>query len=468
MDKPALTFALFFGNRGFMPETLITGARADMSQVVSENGFGYLMMPEDATPYGGVETREEGRLYADWLKRHQGEFDGVILCMPNFSDENGAVLALQDAGVPILIQAYPDELDKMTFGLRHDAYCGKFSIEDVFHQYGIPFTVFAPHVVHPKSPAFKQNLTDFAAVCRVVKGMKKMTVGCFGARTSAFKTVRFDEITLQKYGITVETFDLSMVIHRMNLLTDSDPAVTAKIRSLKSYTDFSRVPDQRTLSIAKLGVVLDQYREEYQLDALTIRCWEELQTYFGIAPCVLLSELNDRHIAASCEIDLCSAISMRAMVLASESPAACVDWNNNYGEDPDKVVLFHCGPIAETLMAGRGRVTDHKMFSKHEPDRGWGTNEGRIAAFPMTYSNCKTEDGKLTFYVGEGQMTEDSLQDGFFGCGGVAQIDKLQDKLLKLGRNGFRHHTTIGVGHLKTILDEAIKYYLHYDVFDLD
>ncbi|MDD2534359.1 MAG: hypothetical protein PHC86_06640 [Eubacteriales bacterium] len=468
MEKRKMTFALYFGNRGFMPETLIAGARIDMSEVVAENNINFLMMDENATAFGGVETREDGRKYATWLKSHEGEYDGVILCMPNFSDENGAVMALQDAGVPILIQAYPDELDKMTFGNRHDAYCGKFSIEDVFHQYGIPFTVFAPHVVHPRSEAFRQNLQDFAAVCRVVKGMKRVTIGCFGARTTAFKTVRFDEITLQKYGITVETFDLSMVIHRMGEKKDDDLAVQTKIRQLKSYTDFSKVPDQRTLSIAKLGVVLDEYREEYQLDALTLRCWEELQTYFGIAPCVLLSELNDRGIAASCEIDLSSAISMRAMVLASETPAACVDWNNNYGNDPDKVVLFHCGPIAETLMAARGTITDHKMFSKHVPDRGWGTNEGRIKAFPMTYANCKTEDGKLTFYVGEGEMTDDPLQDGFFGCGGVARIDKLQDKLLKLGRNGFRHHTTIGVGHMKHILDEAIKYYLKYDLTELD
>jgi len=467
MENKPMTFALYFGNRGFMPETLIAGARAEMAQVVAESGYNYLMMDETATRCGGIETRAEGRLYAAWLKEHEDEFDGVILCMPNFSDENGAVAALQDAGVPILIQAYPDELDKMGFEYRRDAYCGKFSIEDVFHQYGIPFTVFAPHVVHPLTDAFRGNLRDFAAVCRVVKGMKRLTIGVFGARTTAFKTVRFDEITLQKYGITVETFDLSAVIHRMEQLTDDHDAVMAKVARLTGYTNFSKVPSKKTLTLAKLAVVIDEYMAEYRLDALSLRCWEELQTYYGIAPCVLLSELNDRGIVASCEVDLCSAISMQAMQLASEMPTACVDWNNNYGEDPDKVVLFHCGPIAETLMAAQGMVTDHKMFSKHTPDQGWGSNEGRIKAFPMTYSNCKTEDGKLTFYIGEGEFTDDAIQDGFFGCGGVARIDSLQPKLLKLGREGFRHHTAVGVGHLKTVLDEAIKYYLGYDLIEL-
>ena len=468
LNKQTMTFALYFGNRGFMPASLIASARDEMSRAVADNGYQYLMMDDDATPYGGVETREDGRTYAKWLKSQEGKYDGVILCMPNFSDENGAVTALQDANVPILIQAYPDELDKLGFEYRRDAYCGKFSIEDVFHQYGIPFTVFEPHVVHPLDDAFQKNLTDFAAVCRVVKGMRRLTIGCFGARTTAFKTVRFDEITLQKYGITVESFDLSSVIYRMEHTKDNDTAVMEKIESLKAYTNFSHVPEKKTLSLAKLAVVLDLYMEEYQLDALTLRCWEELQSYYGIAPCVLLSELNDRGIVASCEIDLCSAISMHAMKLASEMPAACVDWNNNYGEDPDKVILFHCGPIAETLMQSQGTVTDHKMFSKHEPDCGWGSNEGRIKAFPMSFSNCKTEDGKLTFYVSEGEFTNDQIQDGFFGCGGVARIEQLQRKLLKLGRNGFRHHTAVGAGHMKLVLEEAIRYYLGYELTDLD
>ena len=355
----------------------------------------------------------------------------------------------------------------MGFEYRRDSYCGKFSIEDVFHQYGIPYTVFAPHVVHPLSDAFRQNLADFAAVCRVVNGMKRFSIGCIGARTTAFKTVRFDEITLQKYGITVESFDLSELIWLVDHKADDDTAVVAKIDRLKNYTNFSCVPPKKTLTLAKIAVVLDEYIEKYRLDALALRCWDELQTVYGIAPCVLLSELNDRGFVASCEIDLCSAINMYSMQLASEAPTACVDWNNNYGDDPDKVVLFHCGPIAETLMAAQGVVTDHKMFSKTEPDRGWGSNEGRIKAFPMTFSNCKTEDGKLTFYIGEGEFTDDQIQDGFFGCGGVARIDKLQDKLLKLGRNGFRHHTAVGVGHMKSVLEEAIKYYLGYDLIDI-
>lgn len=462
-----MTFALYFGNRGFFPESLIGTARDEVAAAVTAAGYDYIIPDADMTRYGAVETRDEGYRYAEWLESHRGEFDGVILSLPNFGDENGAVAALRDAGVPILVQAYPDEIGKMDFEHRRDSYCGKFSIEDVFNQYGIQYTVLAPHVVHPSSPEFRQNLTDFAAICRVVNKMRRFTIGCIGARTSKFKTVRFDEITLQKYGITVETFDLSDLFWRVGQLSDSDPDVMCKRVRLTEYTDFSLVPDDKLTTLAKVGVVIDRYIKEFRLDCIALRCWEEMQTVLGVAPCVLLSELNDRGIVASCEIDLCSAINMYSLMLASEKPAACVDWNNNYGDDPDKVILFHCGPIAQSLMEKKGIVTDHKMFAKANPGCGWGSNEGRIAAFPMTFSNCKTENGRLTFYIGEGEFTGEPIEDGFFGCGGVAHIDNLQHILLKLGRSGFRHHTAIGRGHTALILREAFQYYLGYDIMEL-
>ena len=208
MKKDKMTFALAFCNRGFMPGELIYAAREEMGKAVKDAGFDYIAMDPEATRFGGIETREEGALYAEWLKKHQGQYDGVIFSMPIFADENGAITALQDAGVPILMQAYPDEMEKMDFAHRRDAYCGKFSVTDVFTQYGVPFTCLQPHVVHPLSKEFAGNLRDFAAICRVVNGMKRFNIGCIGARTTAFKTVRFDEITLQKYGINVESFDL--------------------------------------------------------------------------------------------------------------------------------------------------------------------------------------------------------------------------------------------------------------------
>ena len=465
--KQKTTFALCFANRTFMPGELISDARKELIQAVKNAGYDYIIMDDKLTRYGAVETREEGRLYHDFLEKNRGKFDGVIFCMPIFADENGAVEALKDANVPILLQAYPDELGKLDFAHRRDAYCGKFSVTDVFTQCHIPFTVLKPHVVHPLDKKFKDNLDEFASICHVVNGMKRLTVGCIGARTTAFKTTRFDEIALQKYGITVESFDLSELIFKVQNMRTSKK-VKDRIEYLKDYTNCSLVPAKNLETLAKMSIVIDEYVEQYHLDCLTIRCWNEMETILRVCPCVLLSDLNNRKIPASCEIDLMSSITMKALTLASGEPSSVLDWNNNYGDDEDKVILFHCGPVASSLMCAKGTLSYHKMFEKQDPGSGWGVNEGRIKSFDMTFANAQTKDGKLLIYSSEGKMTDDVIEDGFFGVAGVAKIDHLQDKLIKLARGGYKHHTAVGTGHIKSILKEAFTTYLHYEFEDID
>ncbi len=462
--KSPLTFALYFGNRGFFPESLIAGARLEMRQAVERNGHNALLLDDSETRFGAVESVEEGRKYAQFLDQNKGKYHGVILCLPNFGDETGAIAALEDCGVPILIQAYPDELDKMGFSHRRDAFCGKFSIMDVFYQYGLHYTTFQPHTTHPATPAFDQQLGQFAALCRVVKGMKRMTVGAIGARTTAFKTVRFDELTLQRYGITTETLDMSEVFMRFKSIDTALEPYKAKLECLKNYTCWNGVPSEAVVKIAKVGVVIDDIIAEFKLDAIAFRCWLEIEKELKIAPCTLLSEINDRGIPAACEVDVCNAIMMRALGLASERPATCLDWNNNYGDELDKCILFHCGPVPQSLMTAKGQVIDHPMFAKALGcGCGWGPNVGRIAASPMTYASAKTEDGKISVYLGEGAMTSDPIAKDYFGCAGVAHIPQLQDKLHIIGRTGYRHHVSMTFGLYETALREAFATYLGYD-----
>jgi L-fucose isomerase-like protein len=460
-----MTFAILFGNRGFFPESLIATARRDMALRLKQCGHQALMMAPDATKYGAVESVEDGEKFARFLKRNAGKVDGVIVCLPNFGDETGAVAAVRDAGVPILIQAYPDELDKMGFSMRRDAFCGKFSIMDVFCQYGLPFTTFPPHTVHPSSATFAQHLDWFAGVCRVANGMKRMTVGAVGARTTAFKTVRFDEVTLQRYGITTEALDLSEVISRVRAKKSNDKACRVTAARLKAYTNWKGTPAAALDTLTKLSVVLDELVAEYKMDALSLRCWIELEKQLNIAPCVVLGDLNDRGIPAACELDVGNAIAMYALFLASKKASTCLDWNNNYGDEPDKCILFHCGPVPQSLMTAKGRVIDHPMFAKAlGAGCGVGCNVGRIAATPMTFASSKTQDGKLSFYLGEGSFTGDPIAEDFFGCAGVAEIAGLQGKLEVIGHAGYRHHVGVTAGHVATGVREAFQRYLHYDL----
>lgn len=459
------TFALFFGNRGFFPGSLMAEAREELSRVLQKWGYDVLMMDENATRLGAVETTREGQAYANWLRDHHGQYDGVILCLPNFGDENGALAALKDAGVPILVQAYPDELDKMAPELRRDAFCGKFSVMDLFYQAGVHFTALKPHVVHPNSDRFKDNVDYFDRVCRVVKGMKGMVVGSIGARTTAFKTVRIDEVALQRHDITMEALDLASVFARIDKVQTSDQAYRAKADVLKAYTSWEGVPQRAFEHIVRLGVVLDELIEEYQMDAIALRCWIELQQQLGISGCVLLGELNNRGVTAACEVDVGNAVAMHALKLASGQPSTCLDWNNNYADDDDKCILFHCGPVPKKLMSGEGRIVDHAILANEVgAGNAYGCHVGRIAAQSMTFGSMVTDAGRLRFYLGQGRFTEDEIPADFFGCGGVAQIDRLQDVLLHIGRNGYRHHVSVTPGRHQEPVREALTNYLGFDV----
>ena len=255
MNIPKTTFALFFGNRGFFPASLIAEAREEMPRVLKALGHDTISLDAAATRHGAVETPAEGRKYAAFLREHRGEFDGVILCLPNFGDETGAVAALEDAGVPILVQAYPDELDKMAPELRRDAFCGKFSVMDVFCQYGIPFTALKPHTVAPparrRSPS---NIDHFDRVCRVVNGMKR-----HDGRRHRRAHHGVQDRAHRRAGPAAPRHhhgDLRPV-RRLRAHGDavdaSDDAYKAKADALQGYTDWNGVPDGAFDKLVRAG-----------------------------------------------------------------------------------------------------------------------------------------------------------------------------------------------------------------------
>ncbi len=459
------TFALFFGTRSGFPASLMASARNEMTTALKAKGHDFLMMDEDATGFGAVCTQAEGAVYAKWLRENEGKFGGVILCLPNFGDENGAAEALRHADVPIFIQAYPDEMDKMRPGLRRDAFCGKLSIMDVFRQYGIKFTAVKPHTVSPSSETFAESIDYFDRICRVVGGVREMSVGAIGARVTPFKTVRIDELALQRHGITVETFDLSEVFDLVGKIPASDSQLAAKAAYLQSYADFSKMPAEGFDKLARLSVVIDRIVADNRLDTVAIRCWTEMQNVLGVSPCVLLSDMNDRGLIASCEVDIGNAVAMRAASLASGDVAACLDWNNNYEDEEDKCILFHCGPVPQGMMAARGDVTGHEIIGSVVPmECTFGCNVGRIKPGPFTFTSMMSENGSLRFYVGEGAFTDDPIPADFFGCAGVVDIPNLQDVLLHVGYQGHRHHVSVTPGLVAAPMIEALEYYLGYEV----
>lgn len=459
-----LTFALLFGNRGFFPSESIDKARISMVNAVTAAGHKAVMIESDKTKFGAVETIQEGKLFAKFLKENEEQIDGLIVSLPNFGDENGIYAAVKNWRKPIFIQAFEDKLDEMSPAKRCDAFCGKMALTDLLKQAGIRFTVAKPHVINPDRPEFQKNIRYFAAICRVVSGMKQFNIGALGARTTAFKSVRYDEATLQKYGINVETVDLSSIIEDVKTYKDTGKVVS-RLKEMKEYSDFKNVPENKAELIARLSLVIDEMIERFDLNAIALRCWSELQSQLGITPCLITGMLNSRGIPTACEMDVANAVTMRMMSLASDEATCLLDWNNNYEQSENECILFHCGPVANSMLRGRGTIeTQVILANTFGTENCLGSNIGKMDLFPFTYSSMKTEDGKIRLYIGEGEFVDKPVPDDYFGVYAVARISNLQDVLKYLVENGYRHHVCIAKGSYSDAVLEAATKYLGFDI----
>src|SRR5690349_15136607 len=137
------TLAVIIGNRDFFPDVLVGEARKDILKLFSELDVEPVMLDEQTTKLGAVETWEHAKKCGELFAANRSRIDGVLVCLPNFGDERGVVDALKLSGlnVPILVQAYPDDLDQFSLERRRDAYCGKISVCNNLRQFGMPFSL---------------------------------------------------------------------------------------------------------------------------------------------------------------------------------------------------------------------------------------------------------------------------------------------------------------------------------------
>lgn len=468
MIKNTQTLGVVYGNRDFFPDALVTQARAEIGQVLGKLGVKVIQLSESDSKLGGVETLADARKCAQLFRAHRDEIDGILVVLPNFGDEKGIleVILGSDLRVPVLVQAYPDDLDQLRPEVRRDAYCGKISVCNNLVQAGVPFSLTTKHVCSPLSDAFLEDLKRFLAVCRVVKGLRRARLGAVGARPGAFNTVRYSEKLLQRYGIYVTTIDLSEILAEAARLDGAEAAVKRKLEEICAYASAADVPRERLLLMAKLGVALEQWIRAEALDAVAIQCWSSLQKNYGCNPCTLMSMLSEAMIPAACEVDVTGALTMYALQLASGRPAALADWNNNYGDHDDRCVMFHCGNWARSYLADARISCAPILGSTLGVQNTYGALEGRTPAAPFTFARISTLDsaGLIHAYVGEGEFTMDKLDT--FGSRAVAHVPRLQKLMHHICRCGFEHHVAMVHGRVADVLCEALGNYLGWEVYD--
>lgn len=462
---PAL--GVIIGNRDFFPDKLVGEARADLLKLAAAAGFEAIVLGPEDTKLGGVETHADARQCAELFRRHRDRISGVLVVLPNFGDEKGVAdtLKLAGLGVPVLVQAYPDDLDRLDVVRRRDAFCGKISVCNNLRQAGIPYSLTQRHVVPLLDASFRADLDRFLAVCRVVGGLRRLRIGAVGARPGAFNTVRYSEKILERHGVSVTTVDLSEILGSAAKLEATHSRVTGKIAEIQAYANANAVPPAKLVQMARLGVVLDDFVAAHHLDATAIQCWTSLQQNHGCNVCTSMSMMSENFLPSACEVDVTGVLTMYAMQLAANSPSALVDWNNNYGAADDKCVLFHCGNWAKSFLPGATISTAPILGSTLGVENTYGALDGRTPRSALTFGRVTTDDtrGVMRAYFGEGELTDDPLVT--FGNRAVAHVPKLQQLLRYVCREGFEHHVVMNASHTAAVLAEAGERYLGWEVY---
>jgi L-fucose isomerase-like protein len=461
------TFGVIVGNRGFFPDVLARDGREEIVRVLAAQGHEALCLTPEQSKFGAVETHEEAKRCAAMFRAASDRIEGVIVSLPNFGDERAIAdtLRLARLDVPVLVQATPDTPGKMTIAHRRDSFCGKMSACNNLMQYGIPYSLTTLHTVSLSSAEFKKDLEWFSGVCRVVRGLRNLRIGAIGARPAAFNTVRYSEKLLEHNGISVETLDLSEVLGRIGRMKDSDERAVNKLNSIQRYVASSGIPQAALLKMAKLGAVIDDWMKAADVQISAVQCWTSLEENLGVVPCTVMSMMSESLLSSACEVDVCGVLGMHALQLASGTPSALLDWNNNYGSDPNKAVCFHCSNLPKHFFKDVKMDFQAIIAGTVGKENTFGTCEGRVKSGAMSFARFSTDDlaGKIRGYSGEGRFTDDPLET--FGGAGVVEIPHMQKLLRYICENGFEHHVAANFSSVAPMVHEATTRYLGWEMY---
>jgi L-fucose isomerase-like protein len=218
--------------------------------------------------------------------------------------------------------------------------------------------------------------------------------------------------------------------------------------------------------MAKLGAVVDQWMAATEVTISAVQCWTSIEENLGVVPCTVMSMMSNELLSSACEVDICGVLGMHALQLASGTPSALLDWNNNYGSDPNKAVCFHCANLPKHFFRSVKMDFQQIIAGTVGKENTFGTCVGLIKPEKMSFARFSTDDtsGRMRGYVGEGRFTDDPLNT--FGGAGVVEIPKLQKLLRFICERGFEHHVAANLSTVSSAVYEASSRYLGWDMHD--
>ena len=451
-------------NRGFFSTKLASQMRGQTLKVLESLEMEVVVPSSEETRAGCVENLQEalkvGRIF------REAEVDGILVSAVNFGDEQGVAVAIKESGrkVPVLIVGCQEEKTLTPTAERRDSFCGLLSIGEALRQLAVPYSVPEVPICFPTDDGFRRSLERFAAVCRVVAGIRSARYGQVGARPDAFWTCRYNEKALQELGATVVTLDLSEVFGAVWSMKTT-PEVRQTLADIKKSMDCTAVKGEILEKIAKFEIVIDRFVKDRKLDGLAIQCWTSIQANLGICSCSTMSRMDDRGIPSACEADIMGTLSMHALQLASGGPSCLADWNNLHNEDPELVNCWHCGVFPVSWAKGQPKMGCQEIIAGTTGrDNAMGVVEFVMKDGPVTLCRA-TQDNDGHFRAALTQGVVEPNKARTFGSYGWVRIPDIGPLYKNVLLRHFPHHVAMNRSHVGNVLWEAFGNYLGFDVF---
>ena len=312
----------------------------------------------------------------------------------------------------------------------------------------------------PGDSEFDSSLECTIDALHARENLKDSRILQLGDTVPTFDNLTFNTKALKdSLGTEIITIDIDDLVKRTTSVSDSQGAHYAK--RVKQQASRVLVEDHWLLQTGKIMHAIHALHQEYQSQAVALRCWPEFQSELSIAPCVAVAALNESGIPTGCEGDAIGTLSMYTAWLITQKPVTMNDLVA-YDAPSDAIQMWHCGPGPVSWANSEGQSIDyhHTLNRRKSPDeRPTGLSSDIVFQNgPVTVMRFNDEgSGMFTFEsdIVTGPAKPYKGSGGWFSnitSGGNAY--RAKDVLNTVVANGFEHHYPVARGHIEHVYRE--------------
>jgi len=446
-------------HRPFFDENWASELRKRTINELSKLDTIQLVYPDETITHRGLVSQESDAEEIIKLFK-QEQIDGIILGTMTYGDEvAGARIAEEFKGYPIAIFA-TKEPEPLPGGVRRsDSFCGTLPLAAALHRRGINFIFLGEFF--PEEDDFKKAVDNFARVTAIVKEFIGARVGIIGPRPNTFEVCAFNEaIMAKRFKQRVVHISLLELVEMASGIADDDPEVSNTIKDMEKMADISKVPKKSLLKIAKLDIALRKLAKEHRLDGVGVRCWTELQRYYGASPCFIMGRLTQQGVMSACEVDVYGVLTMVVQYAATMKTSLphFTDWTIRHPKDRNVFLSQHCGnaPPVLSYVPSIPVLTCHWLFGRIISAEGcWGTAESRLKPGIVTICRLVEYDGEFKMFITKGEALDENVP--FHGSVVWIRINDLDKVYRTLIEEGFVHHASVIYGDYVEPIAQACK-----------